>query len=89
MAELLSPAYSEESTDRWLDNMLQELCHQYTVSVAAFGAAPPLVKLVAIPDVPLKDLLYFLVLVIPTQLYPIKLPYWLSWRKSGIRNVKL
>jgi hypothetical protein len=45
VAELLSHAASGAHFDRWYDDLFQELCHQYTVSEAAYAALPHLVSL--------------------------------------------
>jgi hypothetical protein len=45
VAVLLQKAYSGVPMDRWYDDIFQELCHQYTVSEAAYPAAPHLVYL--------------------------------------------
>jgi hypothetical protein len=45
VAELLAEAACGDVTDRWYDELHQELCHQYTVSAAAYPAAPHLIQL--------------------------------------------
>ena len=45
VAELLSRAERGVPFDRWYDELFQELCHQYTVSKAAYAAVPHLVTL--------------------------------------------
>jgi hypothetical protein len=45
VAELLARAESGEPLDDWYDELFQELCHQYTVSEAAYPAGPHLVRL--------------------------------------------
>jgi hypothetical protein len=45
VAELLIRAGSGVPLDRWYDELFQELCHQYTVSEAAYAALPHLVAL--------------------------------------------
>jgi hypothetical protein len=45
VAILLQKAYSDAPMDQWYEDLFQELCHQYTVSEAAFPAAPHLVYL--------------------------------------------
>jgi hypothetical protein len=45
VAELLSSAASGVPFDRWYDDLFQELCHQYTVSEAAYAALSHLVNL--------------------------------------------
>ena len=45
VAELLARAESGVPFDRWYDDLFQELCHQYTVSEAAYAALPHLVAL--------------------------------------------
>lgn len=45
VASLLARAYSGESLVHWYDDLFQEICHQYTVSQAAYPAAPHLISL--------------------------------------------
>ncbi|MGD8474213.1 MAG: hypothetical protein PVH59_08810, partial [Anaerolineae bacterium] len=45
VAELLARAASGNPFDLWYDELFQELCHQYTVSEAAYAALPHLVAL--------------------------------------------
>ena len=45
VAELLARAVSGPPFDLWYDELFQELCHQYTVSEAAYAALPHLVAL--------------------------------------------
>jgi len=45
VSELLALAKSDLPLDRWYDDLFQELCHQYTVSEAAYAALPHLVIL--------------------------------------------
>jgi hypothetical protein len=45
VAELLAQAESGEPLDSWYDDLFQEICHQYTVSEAAYPAGPHLVHL--------------------------------------------
>ena len=45
VAELLSRAESGAPFDHWYHELFQELCHQYTVSEAAYAAQPHLVSL--------------------------------------------
>lgn len=45
VAALLSRAENGENEASWYDDLHQELCHQYTVSEAAYPAAPHLVRL--------------------------------------------
>jgi hypothetical protein len=45
VAELLTLAGSGTDVDRWYDDLFQELCHQYTVSEAAYAALPHLVEI--------------------------------------------
>jgi hypothetical protein len=45
VAKLLAHADSGIPFDRWYDELFQELCHQYTVSEAAYAALPHLVTL--------------------------------------------
>jgi hypothetical protein len=45
VAALLAQAEHGDEVNRWYDELHQELCHQYTVSAAAYPAAPHLVQL--------------------------------------------
>jgi len=45
VAELLSIARTTSQVDDWYEDLFQELCHQYTVSEAAFAALPHLVAI--------------------------------------------
>ena len=47
VARLLMRVESGEPLDAWHEELFQELCHQYTVSEAAFPAAPHLARLAA------------------------------------------
>lgn len=57
VAELLSRAESGTPFDRWYHDLFQELCHQYTVSEAAYAALPHLVTLARDDEVARKHLL--------------------------------
>lgn len=60
VAALLERAYSGESLDRWYEDLFQEICNQYTVSAAAYPAAPHLVHLAGENDLYRKHLLVLL-----------------------------
>ncbi len=60
VASLLSQAESHEPLDDWYDELFQELCHQYTVSEAAFPAGPHLVRLAMALEESKKPLLILL-----------------------------
>lgn len=60
VAALLERAYSGELLDRWYDDLFQEICHQYTVSPAAYPAAPHLVLLAGENELIRKHLLVLL-----------------------------
>jgi hypothetical protein len=47
VATLLVRAEAGEPLGTWYEDLFQELCHQYTVSEAAFPAAPHLARLAA------------------------------------------
>jgi hypothetical protein len=47
VATLLDRAGKGEPLDQWYDDLVQELCHQYTVSQAALPASPYLIRLAA------------------------------------------
>jgi hypothetical protein len=60
VAELLARAESGEASHRWYDDLFQELCHQYTVSEAAFPAAHHLARLATAREELRVDLLLLL-----------------------------
>jgi len=60
VAELITKAMSGAPIDEWYEELFQGLCHQETVSQAAYAAAPHLVKIAASPGAPRKDLLILL-----------------------------
>jgi hypothetical protein len=45
VAQILSRAELGEPSEGWYDELFQELCHQYTVSMASYAAAPHLLRL--------------------------------------------
>jgi len=45
VAKLLERAFNEVPFETWYDDLFQELCHQYSVSEAAYAALPHLVVL--------------------------------------------
>jgi hypothetical protein len=48
VAKLLERAESGEPLVEWHEDLFQEICHQYTVSEAAYPAAPHLVRLATV-----------------------------------------
>ena len=56
-ARLLSVAAAGTPMDDWYDDLFQELCHQYTVSEAAYAAMPHLVALARQSEIARKHLL--------------------------------
>ncbi len=60
VASLLARADSCEPLHGWYDELFQELCHQYTVSEAAYPAGPHLVRLVVAREELRKPLLVLL-----------------------------
>ena len=60
IAELIALAQAGAPIDEWYEDLFQGLCHQETVSEAAYAAAPHLVKLAAVPGAPRMDLLILL-----------------------------
>lgn len=60
VAELIAKAMAGAPVDEWYENLFQDLCHQETVSEAAYAAAPHLVKIAASPGAPRKDLIILL-----------------------------
>lgn len=57
VARLLSAAAGGAPLEDWYDDLFQELCHQYTVSEAAYAALPHLVRLAAQSETTRKHLL--------------------------------
>jgi len=60
VAKLIAQAQSGAPIDEWYEELFQGLCHQYTVSQAAYAAAPHLVKIAASPGAPRMELLILL-----------------------------
>ncbi len=60
VADLLASAGGGAPAELWYEDLIQELCHQYTVSEAAFFAAPHLARLAAARPDARKDLLVLL-----------------------------
>ena len=60
VAELIAQAQAGAPIDEWYEDLFQGLCHQETVSQAAYAAAPHLVKIAAVPGAPRMDLLILL-----------------------------
>jgi len=60
IAELIARAQSGASIDEWYEDLFQGLCHQYTVSEAAYAAVPHLVKIATSPEAPRSELLILL-----------------------------
>ena len=60
IAELIAQAQAGAPIDEWYEDLFQGLCHQYTVSEAAYAAAPHLVKIAASPEAPRMELLILL-----------------------------
>lgn len=60
IAALIAKAQAGAPVDEWYEDLSQGLCHQETVSEAAYAAAPHLVKIAASPEAPRLDLLILL-----------------------------
>jgi hypothetical protein len=60
VAELIAKAEAGAPMNEWYEELFQGLCHQETVSEAAYAAAPHLVKIAASPGAPRKDILILL-----------------------------
>jgi len=60
VSKLIAQAQAGAPMDEWYEELFQQLCHQATVSQAAYAAAPHLVKIAASPGAPRKDLLILL-----------------------------
>jgi hypothetical protein len=60
VAKLLERAQAGEPMDEWYEDLFQEICHQYTVSEAAYPAAPHLARLAAEFEEARLDLLVLL-----------------------------
>ena len=93
VAGLLRRAEAGEQLANWYDDLFQELCHQYTVSEAAYPAAPHLVHLAN--DHP--DLRVHLLILLgachasaePAQLATVSPEAAQEWRSSAERAVAL
>ena len=60
VASLLQQAESGEPINTWYEDLFQELCHQYTVSEAAYPAGPHLVRIASSRPELRKELLVLL-----------------------------
>lgn len=60
VAELIAQAQASPPLEQWYEDLFRGLCHQYTVSEAAYAAAPHPVKIVSFPDAPRLNLLILL-----------------------------
>lgn len=60
VAELIARAEAGAPMDEWYEDLFQSLCHQYTVSVAAYAAVPHLLKIAKSPHAPRTELLILL-----------------------------
>jgi len=60
IARLIAKAQAGAPMEEWYEDLFQGLCHQETVSRAAYAAAPHLVKIAAAPGAPRMDLLILL-----------------------------
>ena len=60
VAGLIAQAEAGVPIDNWYEDLFQGLCHQYTVSEAAYAAAPHLVRIAASPGAPRLELLILL-----------------------------
>lgn len=60
VAGLIDQAQAGAPIDEWYEDLFQGLCHQETVSEAAYAAAPHLLKIASNPEAPRMDLLILL-----------------------------
>lgn len=94
IAELLACAKAgSELSHGWYEELFQELCHQYTVSEAAYPAAPHLVHLaISLPDLR-SDLLILLgcchAFSIPAKLASISPEIVEEWHRSASEAIPL
>lgn len=93
VAELLVSAGGGAPAEQWYEDLFQELCHQYTVSEAAFFAAPHLARIAAArPDVR-KDLLILLASCHASARSPEPLPIPAEseggWRSSAAEGLPM
>jgi hypothetical protein len=75
--------------NEWYEDLFQGLCHQYTVSEAAYAAAPHLVKIAASPKAPRKDLLILLGACYANSDSPIPTDLEEEWRASARKAIPL
>ena len=94
VAELLARATTDgELPGGWYEELFQELCHQYTVSEAAYPAAPHLVNLAKTRPELRSDLLILLgschAFSIPSKLESISPEVVEEWQKSAKEAIPL
>ena len=89
VAELIAQAQSGAPIDEWYEELFQGLCHQYTVSQAAYAAAPHLVKIAASPGAPRMELLILLGACYANSDSPIPTDLEDEWRASAKAAIPL
>lgn len=89
VAELIAKAMSGAPIDEWYEELFQGLCHQETVSQAAYAAAPHLVKIAASPGAPRKDLLILLGACYTNSYLPIPADLEERWHEPARQAITL
>ena len=89
VAKLIAQAQSGAPIDEWYEELFQGLCHQYTVSQAAYAAAPHLVKIAASPGAPRMELLILLGACYANSDSPIPTDLEDEWRASARKATPL
>jgi len=84
VARLLSVAAAGTPKDEWYDDLFQELCHQYTVSEAAYAAMPHLVVLARQSEIARKHLARSHWCLLCSAQMPNSRPIPKTWHQSGI-----
>jgi len=89
IAELVAQAQAGAPMDEWYENLFQGLCHQETVSEAAYAAAPHLVKIASAPGAPRMDLLILLGACYANSNSPIPAELEEEWHTSAREAIPL
>lgn len=83
VAGLIAQAQSGAPIDEWYGDLFQGLCHQETVSQAAYAAAPHLVNIAAAPGAPRLDLLILLGACYANSVSPIPTDLEEKWHEPA------
>ena len=89
IAELLSKAQANLPTGEWYEDLFQGLCHQDTVSEAAYAAAPYLVEIAEMPNAPRLKLLVLLGACYMNSGSPIPTDKEESWHPPAQKTIQL